>query len=285
MAVNSVSLAESLRPWKQAGLQYLFFDAEPGAYATGLCAEMRSGVDAFSDHQSLSHAAPIHRSPASSSQAESATVSQVPKASAAALPNTSTLRSDAAPEAPSASSSGISGSMPRGLSPQPASSSETTSPLTVPTDEWRLLLDKLSSAPVLWTYPDLGLDMTGHANAERSALLRQLIAALGLPRGSSTFWPYRLSSASSAESAVQAACFALGFAKANPKAIILFGAQTPVDTGIAAGPGRPFTHFLYKGALTLLLPDINALLADAQLVQRAIAFLRAALSDLPALRN
>ncbi|MDL2316259.1 hypothetical protein LJC59_04185 [Desulfovibrio sp. OttesenSCG-928-A18] len=44
-------------------------------------------------------------------------------------------------------------------------------------------------APIVWTYPELGADLTGTGSRERSDYLKRLIQALGLPKGSSSFWP------------------------------------------------------------------------------------------------
>jgi len=56
---------------------------------------------------------------------------------------------------------------------------------------WSPLLAKTPrNALCVWTYFDLGADLGGQANQERSALWRDLVSRLGLPRGSIAFWPY-----------------------------------------------------------------------------------------------
>jgi len=57
--------------------------------------------------------------------------------------------------------------------------------------DWDSILAKLPPSPrVILTYRQLGSDLTGAGDSERSALWRRLFALLGLPKGTLGFLPY-----------------------------------------------------------------------------------------------
>lgn len=60
-------------------------------------------------------------------------------------------------------------------------------------DPWPALLAKLPPSPrAIWTYPALGLDLTGQSSKARGDLWRRLIPSVQLPKGFVGFLPYCL---------------------------------------------------------------------------------------------
>lgn len=58
------------------------------------------------------------------------------------------------------------------------------------TAEWEAILGKSPQSPaVVWTYAELGFDLSGRADSARGKMLRSLIAHLRWPKGSSGFVP------------------------------------------------------------------------------------------------
>jgi hypothetical protein len=150
-------------------------------------------------------------------------------------------------------------------------------------------LKKTPAAPLLWTYAELGQDLRGDGDPARSAGLKELIGRLQLPRGSSAFWPLTLTEGwpqdLEADSAPPEACFFLhGLSRLRPRAVILFGEQSCLLSGLAFSSRLPFTQQVKDGRLFLLLPAWSELLADEKLRERSFAYLQAALFSLPALR-
>ncbi|MUM77614.1 hypothetical protein GKC30_08215 [Pseudodesulfovibrio sp. F-1] len=77
---------------------------------------------------------------------------------------------------------------PRPAAPSGQSPSATVNP-GLP-EPWATYFSKAAPSPrIIWTYLELGLDLSGHADTRRSAVLRNLITHLRWPRGTTAFWP------------------------------------------------------------------------------------------------
>lgn len=158
-------------------------------------------------------------------------------------------------------------------------------------EEWRTLLARTRPAPLVWSYAELGEDLMGAGNKERSESLRKLIGSLQLPRGSSAFWPLRLPEkrADSQSSPMreqgrtppQAKIFLEGLALLEPKALVLIGPSAVPMTGLSLKLSTPFTQTVLRGRLIVLLPDFFVLINKPTLMDKAGIFLRSALSGLP----
>ena len=159
-------------------------------------------------------------------------------------------------------------------------------------EAWRPLLERTNPAPILWTYAELGEDLAGRGDKERSACLRRLIGSLRLPKGSSAFWPVRLALPDEDESIPSPLAegksapggagdfFQAGLRHLAPRVVIMLGPLTVELSGLELSINVPFTQQIHGGILYVLLPDFSAILAKPPLEERAGVFLRTALSGL-----
>jgi len=111
-------------------------------------------------------------------------------------------------------------------------------------EPWAGFLAKVPSAPLMvWTYRELGADLSGRADPARGALWRELIKLLGLPRGSVAFWPFALPLQTGGD-AVHMEPFLAGLARIAPRALVVFGAQDfePIAEALAATGNDKLLH-------------------------------------------
>lgn len=262
MAVNPVSLAESLRPWKQAGLHCLFFeDAEPFFLSSNLCENMPAQTLADSDSPQPKLARP---------QQPGANARQSGNALAAGI-ITSNPTSTKQVRAPESRMSAVAAEAAFVALPGP----------------WQNMTRFLKIAPVLWTYAELGQDLLGQGDPQRSALLKHLISALAFPKGGSAFWPFSLPGLECVQhpDVFEQSPFFLGLCRIQPQVLIVLGPQGPEQCGMPFELKQPFTQTVFKGLLVLLLPEISALQNDEKILQQSIAFLRTTLTGLPLFLN
>jgi len=163
---------------------------------------------------------------------------------------------------------------------------EPAHPNTGPDDwpeSWQALFARTKPAPILWAYPELGLDLGGQGCAQRSACLRELIGKLQLPRGSSTFWPLCLDaeeSGASAQAQTAAGIFKGGLFLLEPKVVVFIGPRSVVLADLGLDLHTPFTQQITRGMLFVLLPEFSAMLENASLADKACVFLRSALAKI-----
>ena len=306
MAVNPLSLAETLRPWRYAGV----FALLPGEGTDDvLFADVADGH---------SCSVPDSDGPAFASEAETATTpaeAAADRRSAPALlssvsqkPATSNLSySGTETSFEKIHSAGNPSSVPAAFADEPRrapgerSAKKQNGPAGALPDclpePWQAMLSRTAPAPIIWTYAELGDDLAGRGDQERSACLRYIIGSLNLPKGSSAFWPVCLTrtvpdvalvpSPSSAAASSAGVCeypdrrfFQYGLRKLSPKVVILLGIQAVELSGLAVSLSTPFTQKIYKGTLYVLLPDFHTLLSKTVLKEQACVFLRSALSGL-----
>ena len=264
-----------LRPWYAAGVLHLWPDPEAPDLDSEIAALLQSGPPAYSPAPatvSPSSAAPnISRAaPASPEFAGSLQASSAPSArSNAALPAGEGRSASAKPAARSADS--------RVSRPAP-SAAAAKKPLPALTPARQALVDRTSPAPVLWTYPELGVDLGGKGDPERSTRLRGLIGALRLPKGTSCFWPLRLPEESPEDASGQ---FLAGLGRLRPRAVILLGSESIPMCGAPVALTMPFTQVIHAGRLFLLLPGMAQLVAEPGLCAPCVEFLAAQFSGLP----
>lgn len=146
---------------------------------------------------------------------------------------------------------------------------------------WRDWAVKTAPAPVLWTYHELGADLTGIGrSAERSGFFKNIIGELRLPKGSSVFWPSAMpvaDSAAAGEPLANAAVFSAGIARLSPQVVIVFGERALTDIGLG-GAVRYFGQIMVEGRLLLLVPEIQALLQNQAQRASTVSLLRAVLA-------
>ena len=253
MAVNPLSLAESLRPWRAAGISHF----------------LREVLD--EDDGTIADTAPPSRPPALPDSGQDPRLERY-------------IPSELSPAAAPTS--------------RPAPSPPRPCPSTWP-EAWQALFARTRPAPVLWTYPELGLDLGGEGSKQRSACLRELIGKLQLSKGSSTFWPLRLDykdqadSPDSPDSVGSPGCAAQGIARPDaemfksglfllePKVVVFIGPESIALAGLndlGINLHMPFTQQIARAMLFVLLPEFGAMLESPTLADKASVFLRSALA-------
>jgi hypothetical protein len=146
---------------------------------------------------------------------------------------------------------------------------------------WRKILSKVRPAPIAWTYPELGHDLLLSGNAARSRALKELIQALNLAKGSSTFWPASLPDVPEgrkSDQPVSADIFRSGLDYLGVKYLIVFGEETLRGTSYEKLTLKPFAEQILNGRLLLPLPPFELLLKDNSWMEMVTRFLRSVLS-------
>jgi hypothetical protein len=88
-------------------------------------------------------------------------------------------------------------------------------------EPWATFLSKVPPNPcTVWTYKELGDDLTGNGNPARGALWREVIRLLDLPRGYVAFWPYCLRD--DGGYTLQLDAFLEGLSNIAPKTLVVF---------------------------------------------------------------
>ncbi|MDL2210439.1 hypothetical protein LJC26_06520 [Desulfovibrio sp. OttesenSCG-928-O18] len=141
---------------------------------------------------------------------------------------------------------------------------------------------KLTAAPILWTYHELGADLSGVGRSpERSTFFRELIGELRLPKGSSVFWPCAMPvSGADGEASLcpDPVVFSVGLARLSPQLVVVLGERAMADMGLAGRCGY-FRQVMVEGKLLVLLPEIEELLRGAVQRSSAVSLLRAVISS------
>ncbi len=129
-------------------------------------------------------------------------------------------------------------------------------------EPWRGFLIKTQPhRPLLWTYPEAGLDLAGKGTKARSELIRSIISALMLPAGSSNFWPHRSGAQRNKED--ESEYFLAGVRKLGPRFILVFGAEALAEIM----PEVAFKEYVYvnfEGRVLLILPAMDKLANPAE---------------------
>ncbi len=251
MALNPVTLAETLRPWHGAGLAYLLREVSVAGQAAARPADPALPARLHMPPPAEKDEPPRPLSSRARFEGEDAPPAETPSTIAATT---------ATP---------ISAALPK---------------------EWAEILAKTPKAPLLWTYAALGQDLGGRGDKARSACLRELIGRLLLPRGTSGFWPVTLcedwlSYAHDDSPAPDAMHFQAGLRQLSPKVVIFIGEPALILSGLQGGPRIPFTQTIQQGRLYLLLPDFEALLGTTTVAERSVAYLQSAFAAYPSLFN
>ena len=220
MAVRSVNLSQTLRPWHAAGLTHILLDRPLGDIAVFTRSEQPVSAAPAVFHNAQRDPTRVHN--------------------AAALPKISVV------------------------------------PLAQWPVNWRRIFEKSRSAPIVWVYSELGLDMCCTPSAKRRQLLQQLISKLHFPRGSITFWPTALPDPVDTLSLVpNPVLFFSGLEMLAPRMVVLFGQSTLDDAHIDATLLPPFQQQVFSGRLFLHAPELCKLFSSEDAVSLLLALLRA----------
>lgn len=140
---------------------------------------------------------------------------------------------------------------------------------------WRDLFTRTpAGSPLLWTYWALGDDLCGKPDDTRRQLLRRILGALAMPRGTHSFWPVALpDEASGGDLVADAPVFHAVVQRLAPRCVLLMGSRALK----AVAPGlqlRPFQQVNHQGRLFIVLPDMDMLLQDPSRADAVVAYLR-----------
>lgn len=247
MPVTSVSIGPGLRAWADSGLTYVLLEGTVAEFEAAASEQNRNVV-----------AAPVAKAglPA---VAQAAKVDALP--GAVTTPTTQPKVATPAASLAFASSKNIS-----------------RSPAEWP-EPWAGWFAKTTPASVLWTYHELGADVTGIGHSrERSGFFKGLIGELKLPKGSSVFWPTAMPSPDTSLQA-NSPLFAAGLRLLMPRVIVVFGESALADMGLS-GSVTQFGQVMVEGKLLVLLPGIEELLCGEAQRSSAVSLLRALFSTI-----
>lgn len=243
MAVAPVSLGPSLRAWSLAGVSHVLLEGSVSALHANLAARPSS----------LPGTPPASRAGGPSGE---------PAFPGAASPASPPIQ-DAKPPSPM--------SRPLGF----ASFADLPKDPAAWPEPWAGWFAKISGAPVLWTYHELGADLVGVGRSPaRSAFFKELIAELRMPKGSSVFWPSAMPSLEDGSLRASPAVFAAGLSRLSPQIVAVFGERAMNDIGLSAHGGY-FGQTMVDGKLLVLLPELDDFLQGTAQRASAVSLLRA----------
>lgn len=138
--------------------------------------------------------------------------------------------------------------------------------------DWKILLKNTPKTPrILWTYEELGCDLTGNANPAHRKLLQQLIEDMQLPKGSHAFWPLCLFP-DKATAFENAQMFISGIYNIAPEWIIFMTRSIPKALGLPSL--CLFVPEIFWGRFVLFTQHIDELLQDELRYSQVLGFLK-----------
>jgi hypothetical protein len=122
-----------------------------------------------------------------------------------------------------------------------------------------LVTKHLKPCSVLFTYRELGFDLTGKSSASRSKALREVIASLAWPKGTIGYWPIAIPEGD--ELHIDLANFWLAARLMQAKHIVCFGASS-YDL-LTRRNDMQYGSSLVLDSACHLLPDLESLAESA----------------------
>ena len=258
MAVGTVGLSPTLRPWLESGVEFLLADAPlPAPYSLCLEAEpsrrpqTARACAETADSRSMARSAPPLRQEAARRPPS--------------VPEVSRRRPPAPP-------------IPAAESAPPAAPAAAPMPV-LPPDHWpavwRERLAATRPAVVLWTYWTLGEDLCLRPDSARRELFRRLLGDLGHPAGTHSFWPAALPGGHGLEA--NGPVFWSGVDILKARALVVMG--SPAVKALELPPRlRPFQQTRHNGRMVVVLRDVDFLVEETHRYDAVREFLRQALA-------
>ncbi len=278
MAFVPLSVAPALRPWRAAGLRVLLLDAQTAA-ALREAAEPPKPVPDPVRERAPSPATRGTPPPRQEGPPAAPGDRSSPARWNRAQPEQPARRAPAArvrPEHDGADQMGAERAHPadRGAGASPAANPAHWPPF------WRDLLRRTPPRPaLLWTYPGLGFDLDGHADAAHRDFLRRLLGDMAMPKGSHAFWPFDRqgpdADGPAPPESVDAAHFFDGVAVLKPDTVLLLTGTPP--PGLGLDHLRPLQPALVGGRRFVLMPHVDRLVHEQGQYVKLITFLKALL--------
>jgi len=146
--------------------------------------------------------------------------------------------------------------------------------------DWRERLAKTRSAPVIWTYWELGRDLCGAPDPQRRELWQELLKDLAHPPGTHSFWPVALP-CRDGELKANAPVFWEGVRLLHSRAVMIMGPQVLRSLALPDNmlALRPFQQRRHQGSLLIVLPAPDMLIREKRRMQALREFVRQALAS------
>jgi hypothetical protein len=241
---------------KQAGLEYLLFDEAQAQAIRG------SGREAAVKPESPDSGRVVSRQPPSAQAARA-------PAGDMQLARDSQVLYQGAPPRPAAKTPHA-----------PPNPPNPPNPADWPAD-WQERLKKTRPAPVVWTYWELGRDVSGVPDAKRRDLLQDLLKDLSHPPGTHSFWPLALPGPDGEqELSANTPVFWEGVRLLQSRAVVVMGSKALYALALPAGMRelRPFRQVRHQGRQLIVLHSPDMLIQEPQRLQALGEFLRQALA-------
>ncbi|WP_291330071.1 hypothetical protein [Desulfovibrio sp. UCD-KL4C] len=264
-----LNVLESLRPWYQNGLSFIFKDALPGLAQIEQAAKQKNiNTGSSPKSSSLGAQLPGQQIPRPSHQNSPQTNTHGPQSSsvnrAEATPMPSQLKQSTPPLKPSR------------IPPRPVK--EQAQPMCHPDagswpDPWCQLASRITNRlQIFWTYPQLGQDLSGNADPARRKLFQSLIGYMGLPKGAISFWPCTAWNGNSLENRPD--IFWKGVESYGVKFVACFGSQGLSIIAPDAPSGASSAHVNGIQVVVLQDPDLLKVLPAEEQQLLSIPLLR-----------
>lgn len=157
-----------------------------------------------------------------------------------------------------------------GPAPAPAAPAQTARRVRrrVPAEEWpaawRELLGRTQRSPICWTYAELGLDLTGHADALRRDYLTKLLHSLHRKAGTHTFWPCALPEGEALTLVPNCDIFWSGLQELGVKMLIVMGSAASNAIGLSGREVRPLHTMRANGCFICFAWDFAHIREDTR---------------------
>ena len=245
-----LNVLESVRPWYQNGLQYVFKDALPGIEELEKPARQRPAApghqQAKSEHPSQARQHSRNQQPSATQQSAPVQQPHAHQANQKSVPVQQQQRPSFDRTPPAKPS--------RRPQPQSVPAQQNTclpDPNSWPAP-WSTLASRITPRlQIFWTYSQLGQDLSGQADTERRKLFQSLIGYMGLPKGAISFWPCTTWNGSDYEN--KADIFWKGVESYGVKFVACFGDQTRSLIAPDAPSSSASVHI--NGVQLLMLQD------------------------------
>lgn len=143
---------------------------------------------------------------------------------------------------------------------------------------WRTAIEARAKAPIIWSYKGLELDLAGTGNKNRSQILKTIIGALALPKGSSTFCPLSVQGLSPAEEKQNVAVYAAAIEELQGRVLIFFGQDSLQASGFGYLNLHELQNEVVDGRLIFVLPTFENIMEKPAILDSVTVLLKAALS-------
>jgi len=142
------------------------------------------------------------------------------------------------------------------------------------------MLGRMKKGPICWTYAELGLDLTGHADAMRRDALTKLLHSLHRKAGTHTFWPCALPEGPDLTLVPNCDIFWSGLQELGVKVLIVMGSAASNAIGLSGREVRPLNTMRGSGCIICFTWDFAHIREDMRRLDTISTFLNATCNQL-----